>query len=105
MQSTLIVTVNLTVNMTSKFIIKIKSMTLFSNLKTEEQKAFTPPPLPKKTPISEHEEKWKLAKLMANMLLEVNLMPDEYKIRHRNHPFLNKFLRQVNSKNLYTIYN
>ena len=67
MQSTLIVTVNLTVNMAS-IIRKIKSMTLFSNLKAEEQKAFTPPPLPKKTPASEHEEKWKLAKLMNNML-------------------------------------
>ena len=42
MQSTLIVTVNLTVNMAS-IIRKIKSMTLFSNLKAEEQKTFTPP--------------------------------------------------------------
>ena len=94
----------ITVNMAS-IIRKIKLMISFSDLKAEEQKAFTHPPLPKKTPGSEHEEKWKLAKLVDNMLQEVDLMPDEYKVRHRNHPFLNKFLRQVNSKNLYTIYN
>ena len=80
-------------------------MTSFSNLKAEEQKTLTPPPLSKKTPISEHKEEWKLIELMDNMLQGVDLMPNEYKVRHWNHLFLNKFLWQVNSKNLYTIHN
>ena len=53
--------------MASKIIRKIKSMTLFSNLKAEEQKASTSPPLPKKSLSSEHKEKWKLAELMEDM--------------------------------------
>ena len=104
MQSTLIITINFTVNMAS-IIRKIKLMTSFSNLKAEEWKVVTPLPLPKKIPVSEHEEKWKLAELVDNMLKEVDLMPNKYKVRHQNHPFLNEFLWQVNSKNLYTIYN
>ena len=67
MQSTLIITVNLTVNMAS-IIRKVKLMASFPNLKAEEQKFFTPPPLPTKTLVSEHEAKWKLAELMDNML-------------------------------------
>ena len=67
MQSTLIITVNLTVNMAS-IIREVKLMALFSNLKAEEQNPFTPLPLPKKTLVSEHEAKQKLAELMDNML-------------------------------------
>ena len=54
---------------------KIKLMASLSNLKAEEPKPFTPPPLPKKIPSPEKDKRWKLIELMDVMLQEVDLMP------------------------------
>src|ERR1700734_1410189 len=42
--------------------------------------------------------------LIKDMEQELDHMPDSYKVRHQNRPFLNKFLRQVDIRNLHAIY-
>ena len=67
----------------SKFIKKIKPMASFLNLKAK----MPTPPLKMSSLEGENKQK-----LMDDMLKEVDLMPNKYKIQHQNHSFLNKFL-------------
>ena len=84
----------------SLIIKKIKSATSFSNLKAKTPDTVLTPPTIENTRVTATE----LLDLVSDMEIELNLMPDSYKNRHKNHPFLNEFLRQADTRNLLTLY-
>ena len=52
----------------------------------------------------QEDERFKLEEEIDDMLKELDNMPRTYRIRRRNHPFLDSFLRQVDSRNLIVLY-
>src|ERR1700734_2988430 len=93
-------TVTITINTMSSIIKKIKSATSFSNLKVKTSDTVLTPPTIENTRTTATE----LLDLVSDMETELNLMPNSYKIRHKNHPFLNEFLRQIDIRNLLTLH-
>src|SRR6202044_3480601 len=93
-------TITITVNTMSSIIKKIKSVASFSNLKAQISDTVLIPPIIKNTRTTTTE----LLNLVSDMETELNLMPDSYKNRHKNHPFLNEVLRQVDTRNLLALY-
>src|SRR6202044_3368498 len=93
-------TVTITINTMSSIIKKIKSATSFSNLKAKTSDTVLTPPTIENTRTTATE----LLDLISDMETELDLMPNSYKIRHKNHPFLNEFLRQTDIRNLLTLH-
>src|ERR1700734_2374872 len=93
-------TVIITIHTMSSIIKKIKSTTSFSNLKAKTPDTVLTPPTIENTRVTATE----LLDLVSDMETELNCMPNSYKIRHKNHPFLNEFLRQIDIRNLLTLH-